>query len=209
MKKVLIVHFEHREDQAFQEREQSDYDQALGVMIDEIRMLPHADEQASVLSSLALSVFRREGALSSDGLSRFAELFLDLASKAFDPENRLTLMLLFLRVWNMLASMVRNSPPSAPMNSDLPEGVCLPSGADPDQIDDKNLREQDHVLAAQHRLQVDRWNDGQQAQAHLTDLAGLSVTAFSSLFDTLEARQAFLAVMKQAEGLPDSAFAPA
>ncbi|GAB6094356.1 hypothetical protein JCM14469_06080 [Desulfatiferula olefinivorans] len=206
--KDLIVHFEHREETAYRERETADYDLAIGSMIEEVRMLPRADEQAVILSALALSALGRGEALSSEGLSRIAETFLDLASKAFDPENRMTLMLLFLRAWNALAVTALKSPPFIHMNPDLPEGVLLPSGADPELIEDKALRDQARDMAARHRLAVKRWNAGRRAQAHLTDLANLSARIIPLLFDTPEARKAFLALMKQSEGLPGSAITP-
>lgn len=142
-----------------------EYDRAVCALLDS---LPATDPTILPLASATL---RRDAPTVTTSVARSAEHLIDFAAKATEPE-RARSRWLFLLAWLRLAAVAARGPEQIASTPPLPEGVILPTGADPSTIDDAGLRDQARAAAGEHRAEVARWNAKQQALRHLEGLAG-------------------------------------
>ena len=75
--------------------------------------------------------------------------------------------------WRQFGTAVACGLDSISVTPDLPPGIVLPNGVDPEEISDPALREQAREMAVRHSEAVERWNARQRALGHLHRLATL------------------------------------
>jgi hypothetical protein len=140
-----------------------EYDLAVCAVLDG---LPTTDPTILPLASATL---RRDAPTVTTSVARCAEHLIAFAAKATEPE-RARSRWLFMLAWLRLAAVAARGPEKIASTPPLPEGVILPTGADPFTIDDAGLRDQARAAAEEHGAEVARWNAKQQALRHLESL---------------------------------------
>jgi hypothetical protein len=121
-----------------------------------------------MLASLSL---RRKCSLLAESRACIAQELLAQCSGQEGMEVRLRSLQLFLLAWLHLGEVVANGPESMSVSPDLPPGTSLPTGADPEEIGDPELREMAQSAATLHRRTLERWRARQTALRHLNRLA--------------------------------------
>lgn len=148
-----------------------DYDATVTAMFDNLAL---DAGQAELAAALATASLGRPGEGLVESRAAASEHMLELSRLVTDADQRSRYLLLFLAGWLRLAATAARTPEFIEASPPLPEGVVLPSGADPSQIADPALRAQAETLAREHEAQAQRWNTGQAAIAHLERLAALA-----------------------------------
>jgi hypothetical protein len=141
----------------------TEYDLALCRMFDDINTAPPSAERVEALLALASATLRRNGPILTESRAYCAEHLLALLSSVSEPALHLRIRLLFLLAWLQLGTVVARGPESISKTPDLPPGIALPYGVDPEEISDPALREQAREMAVLHSEAVERWNAKQRA----------------------------------------------
>jgi hypothetical protein len=153
--KDLVNQLLDQEAKARRNLEPVDYDRALCAMLDKVAA--SADEQPAALLAIASATLRYGHPTLVASRACCAEQLLSLRARTSDSELRRRAELLFLVAWLQLSAVVARGPDSISISPPLPEGVLLPSGADPDAITDPELRNQARELQKQYDEEVERY----------------------------------------------------
>jgi hypothetical protein len=148
-----------------------EYDATVTAMFDNLGL---DAGQAELAAALATASLGRPGEDLVESRAAASERMLELSRLVTDPDQRSRYVLLFLAGWLRVAATAARTPEFIEASPPLPEGVVLPTGADPSQIADPALRAQAETLAREHEAQSQRWNTGQAAITHLQRLAALA-----------------------------------
>ncbi|MEA2943320.1 MAG: hypothetical protein QOD09_3849 [Bradyrhizobium sp.] len=193
-----------QETQAWRGMAPAQYDHIICGLLDQASAAPPSAEAAEALLALASATLRRNGPILTESRARCAEHLLALVGSVSEPALQLRIRLLLLLAWLQLGTVVARAPQSVSMTPDLPPGVMLPNGADPEAISDPGLREQAREMAVRHSEAVERWNARQRALGHLHRLATLLRAARPVFADDEDASKELAAAMSLAPGLPSA-----
>lgn len=129
------------------------------------------NKPVELVLALVDATLRRNNPLLTESRACCVEHLLTLISEDNTVALRLRIQQLFLMAWLQLGAVVKSGPDVVSTSPDLPPGVSLPNGVDPNEISDPDLREQAWAAVEQHQKQLERWSAKQQALRHLNRLA--------------------------------------
>ena len=180
----------------------ADYDRTLCDLLDSINTSSPPLEKDEALLTLASRTLRRNSPTLTESRARYAEQLVTMGIDVSESAQRLRIHLLFLLAWLHLGAVAERGPEYIEMTPHLPEGVVLPTGTDPDEIDDPILQEQARGEVRRHRERIDRWNAKQSALENLNTLANHMRDARPRFVGGEDEWQELLTAMSLAPGLP-------
>ena len=195
---TMAAQFREREAEAWRDLTSAEYDRVLCATIEQLGAAPDSAERVEALLALASATLRRDASTLTESRACCAEHLLALVAEVPDPALHLRIRLLLLLAWLALGAVARRGPDFISTKPELPPGVILPTGADPDEIADPALRERAREASKRHGEAVEQWNAKQRALGHLNRLAALVDRAGPDFKDDEDAGQEFAAAISLA-----------
>jgi hypothetical protein len=154
----------------WREKSPEAYDQAVATLVDGLGGGPSTDLDALV--ELAEAILKRRDPALVLSRGRLA-IALAVAFQGATERQRRRIASLVVAAAAQLRALADAGPTTIAAAPELPPGVLLPAGADPDLITDPRLRELADEAAAVHRRAVVRWTAKQRAIGQRQELRAL------------------------------------
>ncbi len=167
----LNIELLEREAKAWHELSATQYDRKICTLLANINVASKSVEFIDVVLEFISAALRRNLPLLGESRACCAEQLLTLISEGNPVATRLRIQQLLLLAWLQLGAVVKSGPDVVSTSPELPPGVSLPNGSDPNKIADPDLRVQAWAAVEQHNKVIERWSAKQRALRHLNRLA--------------------------------------
>ncbi|WP_168790598.1 hypothetical protein [Paraburkholderia aromaticivorans] len=180
------------------------YDRVMCEMLEGLDVGMNTPERLEALLALADAILHRNAPRLIDSRACIFEQLLAVASDPATATSRRRIHALLLEAWRQLVAEAAAGPEHVSAVPDLPRGLVLPSGADPQAIDDPILRDAARELDIRYAQEVERWTASQRAIGHLYRLVALVHGFERAAGDSSEVDKQLERAMSAAPGLPST-----
>ncbi len=167
----LTIELLEQEAKAWHELSATQYDRKICTLLASINVASKSVECIDAVLEFVSAALRRNLPLLSESRACCAEQLLTMISGDNPVTLRPRIQQLFLLAWLQLGTVVRSGPEIVSTSPELPPGVSLPNGSDPDEITDPVMRQRAWAAVDQHKKAIERWSAKQRALRHLNRLA--------------------------------------